>query len=306
MHFRKLLLAVTAVAVVNFSAEVHGQGLIDGIKVTLPERVTIGDKVLEPGEYEIRRPSSANRDILQIFNKNEMVYETNMLTVPTGPDSKDPKETKVLLHHIGDAYYFDKIWMEDRNYGWEFPLPERVRALQRENALSVPARYESQSAGLAQAAQAVPGPGLAARLDAIAAQAAPGPGLAARLDAIAAQAAPGPGLAARLDAIAAQDARQLALAESDRQRAANERQDQLERDRQAQLDRERLERDRVAALQRDPSQSDARVTGQSGIQRDAAIPAQLPDTATNWVALLLSGLLLMVLSFFLRPVRTRG
>lgn len=292
MRFRKLLLAVTVVAAVTFSGGLRGQGLIDGIKVTLPEPVTIGDKVLEPGEYEIRRPSSANRDVLQIFNKEKMVYETNVLTVPTGPDSKDPKETKVLLHHIGDAFYFDKIWMEDRNYGWEFPLPERVRALQRENALNVPARYQSQSSSLDQAAQA-----------------APGPGLAAQLDAIAAQAAPGPGLAAQLDAIAAQENRQLPLVESDRQKAENERQEQLARDRQDQLDRDRLERDRVAAFQSEPApvtprQSDARVTEQSSIQRDAAIPEQLPETATNWVALLLSGSLLLVLSFFLRPVRT--
>src|SRR6185295_6980777 len=106
----------------------------------------------------------------------------NALTVATGPDEKDPKETKVVLHHIGDAYYFDKIWMEDKNYGWEFPLPDRVRALQRENALNVPARYET-------VAQVQEGPGLAAELDAIASQQQvdAGPGLAAQLDAIAAQ-----------------------------------------------------------------------------------------------------------------------
>src|SRR5436853_5851914 len=112
MHLRKLFLVVIAVAAVTFSTGLRGQGPIDGIKVTLPQPVTVGDKVLDPGEYEIRRPSSANRDILQIYNKDKMVYETNVLTVPTGPDNKDPKETKVVLHHIGDAYYFDKIWME--------------------------------------------------------------------------------------------------------------------------------------------------------------------------------------------------
>src|SRR5436190_5415283 len=126
MHLRKLLLVVIAVAVVTFSVGLRGQGLIDGIKVTLPEPVTVGDKVLQPGEYEIRRPSSSDRQILQIFNKDKMVYETLVQTIATGPDEQNPKDTKVVLHHIGDAYYFDKIWMEDRNYGWEFPLPERV------------------------------------------------------------------------------------------------------------------------------------------------------------------------------------
>jgi len=287
MHFRKLLLVVMAVAAVTFSVGVQGQGLIDGIKVTLPQPVTVGDKVLEPGEYEIRRPSSANRDILQIFNKDKMVYETNALTVATGPDDKDPKETKVVLYHIGDAYYFDKIWMEDKSYGWEFPLPERARALQRENALNVPARYES----LQTTVQPDPGPGLAAQLDAIAAQ------------------QQGPGLAAQLDAIAEQQDRDQALALAD---ADHERQEQLERDRKAQLDTEQQEHDRVAALQREPepiapSQSDARVTeSQSSVQRDSEIPEQLPETATNWLALVLSGVLLVSVSFFVRPARARG
>jgi len=284
MHFRKLLLVVMAVAAVTFSVGVQGQGLIDGIKVTLPQPVTVGDKVLEPGEYEIRRPSSANRDILQIFNKDKMVYETNALTVATGPDEKDAKETKVLLYHIGDAYYFDKIWMEDKNYGWEFPLPERARALQRENALNVPARYESVQT---TTAQPDPGPGLAAQLDAIAAQ------------------QQGPGLAAQLDAIAEQQDRDQALALADTEREERERQEQLERDRKAQLDSEQEEHDRVAALQPEPAPV-TRVEESQSVQRDSEIPEQLPETATNWLALLLSGVLLVSVSFFVRPARARG
>ncbi len=280
MHFRKLLLAVSAAVVVTFSIGLRGQGLIDGIKVTLPEPVTVGDKVLEPGEYEIRRPSSANRQILQIFNNDKMVYETVVQTIPTGPDEKDPKETKVLLHHIGNAYYFDKIWMEEKNYGWEFPLPERVRALQRELAVSVPARYESVETS----------------------------------DEVSPD--PGPGLAAELDAVAAQQANQQA-AQADTEKGEHERLEQLERDRkaeldrQAELDRERQEPDRVAALQPEPSpaaptQSEARSTqGQSDTQTDSQIPEQLPETATNWVALIISGLLLVCLSYFARRTRAQ-
>jgi hypothetical protein len=278
MHLRKLLLIVIAVVVVSFSVGLRGQGLIDGIKVTLPEPVTVGDKVLDPGEYEIRRPSSVNRDILQIFNKDKMVYETNVLTVPTGPDEKDPKETKVVLHHIRDAYYFDKIWMEDKNYGWEFPLPERVRAFQRESALNVPARYETfePSTSSEQVSQVDAGPGLAAQLDALAAQ---------------------------------QEREQAALTET-QNKAEHERLEALERDRerQAQLDRER-EDNRVAAVQSEPapvtpSQSDARVTERQP-QSISEIPEQLPETATNWLALVMGGFVLVTLSFFARPARTQ-
>jgi len=280
MHLRKLLLVVIAVAAVTYSVGLRGQGLIDGIKVTLPQPVTVGDKTLDPGEYEIRRPSSANRDILQIFNKDKMVYETNVLTVATGPDDKDAKETKVILHHIGNAYYFDKIWMEDKNYGWEFPLPERARALQREAALNVPARVETVQSSSEQVA---------------------------RIDA-------GPGLAAQLDAVIAQDDRDQALALADSEKAEHERQEQLERDRQAQLDRDRqaeLDRDRVAAVQPEPapvtpSQSDARVTApQQSQQSISETPDQLPETATNWLALVMGGFALLTLSFFARPARAQ-
>jgi hypothetical protein len=290
MHFRKLLLVVIAVVVVTFSVGVQGQGLIDGIRVTLPESVTVGDKVLEPGEYEIRRPSSANRDILQIFNKGKMVYETNVLTVATGPDEKDPKETKVILHRIGDAHYFDKIWMEDRNYGWEFPLPERVRALQRENSLNVAAaRYEPSQV---TTSEPYSGPGLAAQLDAIAEQDA------------------GPGLAAQLDVIAEQDDQQaLALAESESQaRMERERQEQADRDRQAELDRQaQLDRERQSQADRD--QAAALQTEESEVQvaqsRDSEAPEELPRTATNWLALIFGGLALVAVSFFVRPARAQ-
>jgi len=280
MHFRKLLLVVIAVAVVTFSVGLRGQGLIDGIKVTLPEPVTVGDKVLQPGEYEIRRPSSADRQIIRIFNNDKMVYEALVQTVATGPDEQNPKETKVVLHHIGDAYYFDKIWMEDKNYGWEFPLPERARALQREAALNVPARYEAVPATSESTPVATP---------------------------------PEPGLAAQLDAVAAQqdnDNQQAALAESEK--AEHERQEQLERDRkaeldrQADLDRERQERDRVAALQPEPAPfTPSQSSIQSNTQANAEVPEQLPETATNWLALVVSGLLLVSLSFFVRPARAQ-
>src|SRR5437773_2774143 len=110
MHLRKLLLVVFALTLVTFSVGLKGQGLTDGFKVTLPEPVTVGDKVLPPGEYEIRRASQFQDQILRIFNKDKMVYETNVITIPTLGD-KTPEDNKVILHHIGDNYYFDKIWM---------------------------------------------------------------------------------------------------------------------------------------------------------------------------------------------------
>ena len=46
-------------------------------------------------------------------------------------------DTKVVLHHFGPDYYFDKIWVQGKNYGYEFPLPDAVKARMREQMAPV-------------------------------------------------------------------------------------------------------------------------------------------------------------------------
>jgi hypothetical protein len=53
-----------------------------------------------------------------------MVYETNVITIPT-ERKETPEDSKVILHHIGDEYYFDTIWIQGRSFGYQFVLPER-------------------------------------------------------------------------------------------------------------------------------------------------------------------------------------
>jgi hypothetical protein len=128
-------MSVAAVAaVVLMSTSLMGQGMIDGVRVTLLAPVTIGDKVLSPGEYEIRRASSVNDNVLKIFNNNKMVYQGNVITIPALAN-ETPEDSKVLLHHVGDKYYFDTIWVHGRSLGYKFVLPEEVEALQRDLAV---------------------------------------------------------------------------------------------------------------------------------------------------------------------------
>ena len=141
MRLRNLLFAVVAISIMGFSIGLKGQSGSDRVTVTLPFAVTVGEKVLEPGKYEIQRVSSTTDRALVIFSDDKMKYETNVLTIPV-VDNKTPEDTFVVLHHIGDQYYFDKIWIEGKTYGYEFILPERARALQREIAETIPARYE--------------------------------------------------------------------------------------------------------------------------------------------------------------------
>jgi hypothetical protein len=76
-----------------------------------------------------------------------MRFETSAMTIPT-LDNRTPEDTKIVLHHFGPDYYFDKIWIQGKNYGYEFPLPDAVKSRQRERMepLSVAARYEAMPA----------------------------------------------------------------------------------------------------------------------------------------------------------------
>jgi hypothetical protein len=119
--------------------------LYDKVIVDLPYRVTINDKVLEPGHYVIRQlddPSGGSR-VLQIFSDDGMKLETTVLTIPT-LDNNTPEDTKIILHHYGDNYYFDKIWVQGKNYGYEFPVPKSVhdRMNERTEPYTVAATYQ--------------------------------------------------------------------------------------------------------------------------------------------------------------------
>ena len=200
MRLRNLLLASVAISIMGVSIGLMAQSGSDRVIVTLPHAVNVGEKVLDPGKYEIQRVSSTTDRALVIFSDDKMKYETNVLTIPA-LDNRAPKDTFVVLHHIGDQYYFDKIWIQGKTYGYEFVLPERARALQREIAERIPAKYEqirtTDQARVADTADAK-----------------------------------------ELEAAAQAERDRLAQVERDRLAQA-ERDQQAERDRQAQLERER-------------------------------------------------------------------
>jgi hypothetical protein len=123
--------------------------LYDRVNVNLPYTVTIGDRTLQPGDYVIQqlRDSGGNSRVLLIYSDNGMKFETSAMTIPA-LDQNTPEDTKVMLHHFGPDYYFDKIWIQGKNYGYEFPLPDSVKARERERMqpVSVAATYQSTPA----------------------------------------------------------------------------------------------------------------------------------------------------------------
>ena len=105
----------------------HAQ-MWDRVKVNMPYAVTLGEKTIPPGDYEIRqlRDLGGGQRILLIYSDNGMKFEASAMTIPT-LDLKTPEDTKVILSHIDNNYYFDKIWVQGKDYGYEFVLPKSVR-----------------------------------------------------------------------------------------------------------------------------------------------------------------------------------
>jgi hypothetical protein len=105
----------------------------DQITVKFPGKVRIHEQVLEPGEYVIRQLSTTGgpRDVLAIYKDGGLRLETVVLTIPA-VQNQTPETTKVVFHRIANDHYFDKIWIQGKNYGYEFPLPERVKARLKE------------------------------------------------------------------------------------------------------------------------------------------------------------------------------
>jgi hypothetical protein len=123
--------------------------LWDVVTVNMPYSVTIGDKVLQPGEYRIEQmhDTGGGSRVLLIYGDNGMKFETSAMTIPC-LDINTARDTKVVLHHFGNDYYFDKIWIQGKDYGYEFPLPNSVKAREKEAMapVTVAANYSTKPA----------------------------------------------------------------------------------------------------------------------------------------------------------------
>src|SRR5947209_1413908 len=141
--------AVLALGLAAWTTISNAQGpLYDRVDVNLPYTVTIADRTLQPGQYVIQQLRSASGDsrVLLIYSDNGMKFETSAMTIPA-LDPNTARDTKVILHHFGNDYFFDKVWIQGKDYGYEFPLPDSVKARQREEMqpVSVAANYSTTS-----------------------------------------------------------------------------------------------------------------------------------------------------------------
>jgi hypothetical protein len=138
----KLCNLVVSVGFFALSALAQGP-MYDKVTVNLPYAVTVNGTVLQPGEYVIRQHEDpAGSRVLHFFVDGGMKLETTAMAIPT-LDNRTPEHTKLVLDHVGDNYYLHKIWVQGKDYGYEFPLPRDIR--QREIERNAPATIVAQS-----------------------------------------------------------------------------------------------------------------------------------------------------------------
>lgn len=135
--------AVLAVGVWMTPAALRGQPMYDRLHVELPYKITLGEKVLQPGEYTIQRlPDTGNSRILLFYTNNGMKFETSAMTIPA-LDQNTARDTKVILNRVGDDFYISKIWVQGKDYGYELPVPKSLKDREKESTeTSVAATYQ--------------------------------------------------------------------------------------------------------------------------------------------------------------------
>jgi len=116
------------------ASAVLAQGpLYDKVSVTLPYPVTVNGTVLQPGDYVIQQHDDAGGGsrILHFFTDDGMKLETTAMAIPA-LENRTQEHTRLVLDHIGEEYYLNKIWVQGKDYGYEFPIPPSIRMREQE------------------------------------------------------------------------------------------------------------------------------------------------------------------------------
>src|SRR5580693_3964512 len=87
----------------------------DVVHITLPYAVTLGGKTLPPGDYTVQEQRREDSTVLEFYNGTGMKWEASA-QANKALDPNTARSTAMTLHHIGDDYYFDKLWIQGKEY----------------------------------------------------------------------------------------------------------------------------------------------------------------------------------------------
>src|ERR1051325_7634167 len=102
--------------------------LFDRVAVNFPNDVNVAGKVLHAGAYEIRqlRNSASGARVLFVTDKGGTGFEAEAATIPV-LDNLTPTRTHLVLRRSGGIDYLRHVWIEGKNYGYEFNIPDQDR-----------------------------------------------------------------------------------------------------------------------------------------------------------------------------------
>ena len=149
----RILAFFSAAALCAATASAQSE-LYDRVAVDFSQSVNVNGTTLPPGHYEIHelRNSGGGVRILFVASDHGTRFEASGATIPI-LSNETPGETKVILQRVGQNYYLNKIWIDGKNYGYEFPLPAEAKNLMQEKMepLTLTATYRAgQPAQVAQ------------------------------------------------------------------------------------------------------------------------------------------------------------
>ncbi len=152
MSLKSLSLACAALVTFAFVGVMAAQApLHEKVVVNLSYPVHVDGKVLPPGSYTI---SEQNRPVgapgLLIEGKNGNNNAISLASTVKIEQKPAATQTKVVLRQVGNNYYFDKIWIKGRTYGWQVPLPDGV-SNQQGQTVEIPGNYQAGQQGQSSA-----------------------------------------------------------------------------------------------------------------------------------------------------------
>jgi len=132
----------------------------DKVVVKFGQDVIVGTQTLPAGEYEIRQLTSAsNPRVLEFTTEHGTHLQATATAIPILQNAA-PSETQVILDEEGGGVpRLNRIWVQGKNYGYEFPEKGGPTTVAQTTQVQLTGRYEQpQPTVVAQATPPPPPP----------------------------------------------------------------------------------------------------------------------------------------------------
>ena len=140
-----------------------GQGPAgDEIRVTFDRETQVGSEMLPAGDYTVRQVTSAsNPRILAFRTDHGTKLEGTVAAIPVMRNTPPP-DTRVVIDDEGGAPRLTRIWVQGKNYGYEFPgktmAPQQAAATRLEGTWGGPVQGARNEPAPAPAPAPIPAP----------------------------------------------------------------------------------------------------------------------------------------------------